>query len=167
MAQWIEGKITFQPGDGGEAPDPETDDLVPVLAALRRAGFVTTCSQPGERAARADDDFAQRAFVDGYLSDEAWALLSATTRTSELVVISVPPGRRGGLTQIPVTYADGEERTWVGTLALDEGAEYWWNDHVHPDAVRALGEAWQVEIVDPVWGRNDRLWRFLEIFATA
>jgi hypothetical protein len=46
-ARWIEGAIASQPGYFGAA-DLESDDLVPVLAAVNRAGFRTDTSQPGE-----------------------------------------------------------------------------------------------------------------------
>jgi hypothetical protein len=48
-AQWLEGKIasipTVMPGCG---PGEESAELIPVLAACNRAGYVTTTSQPGE-----------------------------------------------------------------------------------------------------------------------
>jgi hypothetical protein len=48
-AQWLEGTIasvpTVWPGCG---PDEEATELIPVLAARNRAGYVTTVSRAGE-----------------------------------------------------------------------------------------------------------------------
>lgn len=35
----------------------------------------------------------------------------------------------------------------------------------HPDAVRALTSAWQVALIEPEWGRNEKLWPVLRRFA--
>ena len=48
-AQWLEGKIASIPAVvPGCGPGEETAELIPVLAACNRAGYVTTVSRPGE-----------------------------------------------------------------------------------------------------------------------
>ncbi|WP_157881130.1 DUF6919 domain-containing protein [Streptomyces griseoruber] len=49
MALWLEGELRSWPGYmPGCGPDEETTHLIPSLAALNRAGFLTIASQPGE-----------------------------------------------------------------------------------------------------------------------
>ncbi|ASR39866.1 hypothetical protein BAY61_31770 (plasmid) [Prauserella marina] len=46
-AAWLEGELESQPGYvPGNGPDEETNELVPILAAVNRAGYLTMCSQP-------------------------------------------------------------------------------------------------------------------------
>src|SRR6266536_3121043 len=45
-ALWLEGEIGQAPTNLGP-PAGETAELIPVLAAVNRAGLVTDCSQPG------------------------------------------------------------------------------------------------------------------------
>lgn len=40
-----------------------------------------------------------------------------------------------------------------------------YGDDLHPAAVEALSDAWQVTLIDPEWGRNDLLWPLLDAFA--
>lgn len=71
-ARWLEGTLAYQPEDFSTEPAPETRPVVPVLAALNRAGYVTTNSQPG---AALRTGSGQRAFVTGHcdeLSLGAW-----------------------------------------------------------------------------------------------
>jgi len=68
-AQWLEGKIGSVPGTmPGCGPDEETAELIPVLAACNRAGFVTVVSQPGEEPALGYDGqiWTQRAALEGF-----------------------------------------------------------------------------------------------------
>ncbi len=65
-----------------------------------------------------------------------------------------------------ITLDQGEEFTWDGgansrSILLDGYREY-----LHPAALEAISNAWQVTLIDPVWGRNDVLWPVLEAFAT-
>ena len=69
-AQWLEGRIPKSPWYRG-APDPETTEIVPVLAALNRIGFVTTMSQPGRGLS---EEYAQRAEVSGYAAGN-WQII--------------------------------------------------------------------------------------------
>ena len=31
-------------------------------------------------------------------------------------------------------------------------------DGMHPETVREIAAAWQVTVIDPQWGRKDKLW---------
>jgi Domain of unknown function (DUF6919) len=163
-AQWLEGTIasipTVWPGCG---PDDETVELIPVLAACNRAGYVTTVSQPGEEPGPGYDGrlWTQRAAVQGFASADAIAALRACTVGTLLIVLVTGPAdnmERDQETRIPVTLAGDQENTWFGSH-LDRGdieddqAGY---GICHPDALDALRAAWQVTIIDPQWGPQRR-----------
>jgi len=84
MALWLEGKIASRPGyQPRYGPEDETAHLVPTLAALCRAGYVTTQSQPGLVGTGTDGLWwEQRAAVELVVTDPR-------------LVLAHPP-RRGG-----------------------------------------------------------------------
>jgi uncharacterized protein DUF6919 len=173
-AQWLEGKIAFVPSVvPGHGPDEETGDLIPVLAACNRAGFVTHQSQPGEEPAPGHDGqmWVQRASVMGFAATATLDALRAQTAGTRLLLIAAPTDSsdRHWETQVCVTMDGDRENTWFGgQLARadidDEVAGY---GGCHPDAVEAILRAWEVTIIDPEWGRNDVLWPALQAFADA
>src|SRR5690242_948094 len=64
-ARWLEGDLATVPGYGCR-PAAETALLVPVLAAVNRAGYVTAGSQPGHAGPGYDRArWEQRAAVEG------------------------------------------------------------------------------------------------------
>ncbi|GGX40521.1 hypothetical protein GCM10010341_73060 [Streptomyces noursei] len=162
MADWLEGRIAPCPSfcDGG--PDDETRHLIPTLVACNRAGYVTTCSQPGHLPTRGCDGrtYRQRAFVKGWISDtHLLNRIRAHAKRSGITVIAIRPGGSSHPT-VPVTEADGEVCAAVGftpghrrLIASD------WRG-VGSNAVRELRTATQIALVDPEWGR-DTLWSAL------
>ncbi len=71
-AQWLEGTLASRPGYAVNAgPDPETIELIPVLARVNRAGFLTSGSQPGMGWELGYNGrlWRQRAFVQGFADD--------------------------------------------------------------------------------------------------
>ncbi|MFE2693644.1 DUF6919 domain-containing protein [Streptomyces mirabilis] len=71
-ARWLEGDLASQPGYmPNHGPDPETEPLIPVLAAANRAGFVTNASQPGDDDHTHGTHWQQRAAVTGFITDTA------------------------------------------------------------------------------------------------
>lgn len=155
-AKWLEGGITYQPGYGAAGPDPETSALVPVLARVNRAGFLTEFSQPGER------EWQQRAAVGGFCDEAVMWQLRAAAFCTDLVVLPYAPGSPNDALQIPVTLDRDEESTWVGGALEPADLVYHYGYDVHRDGVLALVDSWQVTVLDPVWGRNDLLWKTLE-----
>jgi hypothetical protein len=154
-AQWLEGKQGCTLGYSGGVPDEETGPLVPVLAAANRAGFVT-------------HHCAQRANVSGYAGPEAFARLMAASSGADLIITAAralddSEERRFG-PLFAVTLDEGEEFTWDGIALSRPILERDYGDW-HPAVVRELSAAWQVTLIDPVWGRNDVLWPVLEKFA--
>jgi len=163
MAQWLEGKITYQPAYYARAAEDETDGLVDVLAEVNRAGLVTTFSQPGVPLVAGS---GQRASIDGFGTQDTIDRLQAATLGTDLVVIAFAPDCESG-GQVVVTAINGHECTWLG-LPLDavDIDDYYQDDLSHP-GLDAMRSAWQVNVIDPVWGRDDLLWDTLRKFSAA
>lgn len=159
-AAWLEGTGPRPPGYLGSEPDEETGKLVPALAAMNRAGFVTTQSQPAHPECRGwgKHRFEQRAAVEGWVYDRL--LLSSIRRRAEragLEVIAIRPGFTGG-PGVPVTRMDGEDVAWFGRfLGHSRQIEYDWPGMPVP-VVKALRTSVYLTMVDREWGRVDRLW---------
>lgn len=175
-ALWLEGAITSQPAYADPAPgedpgpDPETRGLVPVLAACNRAGFVTSCSQPGEITGSTGWPWKQRAAVEGFADGAALTRLRAAVAGTSVILTAQKPRRwRCSYSHaVPVSAggASGRTRTSFGVcLSRRHLADSWTGYGVcHRDGVKALQTAWQVALIDPEWGRNDLLWPLLAAF---
>lgn len=168
-ARWLEGDLADVPGYSGP-PDDETLPVVPMLARLNRAGYVTNGSQPGEAGPGYDGDwYEQRAAVEGFTDRALGLRLAAAARRAGLAVVAHDPAslprwriRYSGC--VPVTRAGGCTFTRFGAQLPRRHLRDGWTGYgaCHPDAVAAVCGAWQVTVVDPVWGRPDRLWAALE-----
>jgi hypothetical protein len=166
-AQWLEGVIGSVPGYCG-GPAEETAELVPVLAAANRAGFVTEGSQPG----RSGPGWEQRAAVQGFADDGTLGRLrQACTGHPEIYAI-VNRASRWFIrykTATPVTRCGGRDFTRFGAcLSRGHLSDAWTGyGECSDDAVQAVCDAWQVTLVDTEWGREDSpLWATLAGFAT-
>jgi hypothetical protein len=153
-AQWLEGTIasipTVMPGYG---PDEETSELIPVLAACNRAGYITTVSQPGEEPAPGYDGrlWTQRAAVGGFAATLPWQPTRSTPRKPGSRSPWLATRRtRGSAARLPQETSK--------TIRPDTAS-------ATPTPSRHYARAWQVTIIDPEWGRNDVLWPVLESFA--
>ena len=169
-AQWLEGRIASVPGCYGP-PDIEDPALIPLLAALNRAGFVTTASQagtsgPGSGGAR----WQQRAAVEAFTADPGLIQrIRQGIRDYGLYVVVHDPftmPRRAAYRgmELPVTLRDGEECAWFGRQLSRRDIRSWragWGV-CRRSARDALCNAWQVTVIDTEWGRPDVLWRVLE-----
>jgi hypothetical protein len=153
-ARFVEGTLPLHSCYGGESVDSETTELVPILAAFNRAGFMTECSQP---AVDLDDEGeGQRAFVSGFALEPIAKRIATLGLYTELLVFIVPPGVQHGY-QVPVTLGEFHPYTWCGSSIGYEGIECF--EYVcNPTAMSALAQAWQVTVIDLKWGRNDYLW---------
>jgi hypothetical protein len=175
-ARWLEGRVDAHP-NGHDVPDPETTELVPVLAAANRAGFVTDGSQPGETSATGPyGSWQQRAAVTGFCDAVTFFALADLAHAAglEVRVRAMPPRRRIRLPFSQLRREPGipvSRSTGYGVMT-DFGTPMFWEDictsfWVCSDgALEQLAEAWQVTLVDPCWGRNDRLWSVLARFAS-
>ena len=169
-AQWLEGAIASQPAyTPGCGPDPETTPLIPVLACCNRAGYVTNGSQPGETGTGYDGArWEQRAAVEGFASPAVAERIWEAAGPAGLTVIAhapatLPRWRIRYDQAVPVTTREARPCTWFGAQLSRHHLRDGWTGYgiCHPDAVTALCTAWQVTVIDPGWGRNDRLWPVL------
>ncbi len=160
-AAWLEGTLAAHPGYRGR-PDPETHELAPVLAAANRAGYVTICSQPGTGAPGLHR--RQRAGVEGLAPSPVAARLLTAATDAGLVAIARGPARRrrGDATGTVAVTLFGDHVVTDFGAHLSRRALGRIFAGCHPSALAAAGDAWQLTLVDPAWGRNDRLWPVLE-----
>jgi hypothetical protein len=153
-ARWLEGGSSYQPGHFAAGFDDETTPIAAALAELNRNGLFTRESQPGIRTGGA----AQRQYVTGFCSaGTAGSLLALSTRT-ELVTVAHAPGEASNAA-IPVTLAGPEITTVLGSSEnpVEEDQIRDWADETNDALALLLADSWYVEILDPVWGRNDVL----------
>jgi hypothetical protein len=153
-ARWLEGGSSYQPGHFAADYDDETNPIAAALAELNRNGLFTKESQPGIQ----DGAAAQRQYVTGFCSAAtAGELLALSTRT-ELVTIAHAPGEASSAA-IPVTLDGSEVVTVLGSSEnpVNEDQIKAWADETNDSLALLLADSWYVEILDPVWGRNDIL----------
>lgn len=153
-ARWLEGQSEFQPATFTATYDDETAPIAVELAALNRNGLFTKESQPGLRTA----DLAQRQYVTGFCSAESASELLALSTQSELVTVAHAPGESSNAA-IPVTLDGGEVVTVLGSSEnpVTEEQIQDWAGETNDALALLLADSWYVEILDPVWGRDDVL----------
>jgi hypothetical protein len=172
-ALWLEGDLATVPGYCGR-PAGETGSLVPVLAVLNRAGYVTNGSQPGEAGRGFNGGWwEQRAAVEGFAGPPVRRLLTAAAREAGLIAIAHDPARlpRWRIRYRPrvaVTRQDGQPVTWFGAhLCRRHPCDSWIGyGACHRYAVNEVCRAWQVTVIDPQWGRPELLWQALHAAVT-
>lgn len=156
MARWLTGEVRGWSGHG-DGVDPETRPLLPLLVALNRAGVITTESQPGEVGPGFDGAYwRQKAFLSAIVDDRS-PLLGRLTRSVEAVGMTVLRGNRYPR-PTPLTDRDGETVFGLrGSLPRNHLAREW--SCLGRQGLKELRDHGAVlNIVDPVWGRDDRLW---------
>jgi hypothetical protein len=167
-ADWLESTLPAHPGYWG-VPDEETGPLVPVLAAVNRAGLVTVGSQPG--VDEIDDQgvtYRQRAAVE-LLAQPALAaslvdLVGPTFLSTGVAVRRLGPARRWRCdhsTSVPVTLWGGRPVTDFGAHLSRRVLRRYIFAGCGSEALAEVYAAHQVTLVDLVWGRDDQLWPLL------
>lgn len=154
-ADWLEGRVRYQPGYFGLSAAPETKPLIEHLARYNRHGLMTCDSQP---ATGPGGIWAQRAWVQGFCTHDTADKISRAVDPTDLIAIWTAPGSSGS-TRIPVTLKDREPYTWAGPMPDASINDYYAYDC--PGAIHALHDAWQVAVIDSQWGRNTLLWDLL------
>lgn len=156
MARWLTGEVRGWSGHA-DGVDDETRPLLPVLVTLNRAGFVTTNSQPGYDGPGYDGArWRQKAWVEGVIDDRS-PVLDRVVRAAQAAGMTVLRGsRHPGVT--PLTDRNGELTAALGgRLPRNQLAREW--SCLHRHAIRELRDhGVRINILDPTWGRDDRLW---------
>ena len=157
-ARFIEGEIDFCPTCGAGSLDDESKEIIPYLAALNRAGFLTTCSQPGEDHGHS----RQRAFVDGLALKDTAMRIERMSLFTDLYVMSAEPGHYNGC-MMPVTTDVFRPHSWAGAASLDDETGIFmevlhFEKYCSESAMQELSQAHQICVIDLCWGRTDYLW---------
>jgi hypothetical protein len=178
VARWLEGEIISRPGCMPRyGPDPETTELIPILARVNRRGFVTDGSQPGVTEHLDDDDacpqhrggglYEQRAAVEGWGDETMRDRLQALAHEHGLMFIAHQPRWRfDGHTAVCVSRTTTilgltQEHTGFGaTRSRREVKTLGW-DGLNPAMHQQMVTGWNITLIDPEWGPSDRLWRAL------
>lgn len=160
-ARFIEGDIDFSPIYGASSLDEESKPLILYLAALNRAGLLTTCSQPGED----DGHSKQRAYLQGLALKETAQRIERLSLTSDLYIMTAEPGHYNGC-MMPITIDIFRPHSWAGAASLDDETGVFsdvlgFEEHCGEGAVRGLREAWEVCVIDLCWGHDHYLWGVL------
>lgn len=167
MAAWLEGKIASRPGYAPRyGPDDETAHLVPTLAALCRAGYVTTCSQPGFAGTGFDGLWwEQRAAVELVVTDPTLLhrLVDAASTAGLLIRIN-DHHPDGGVQDQPVvvTTRDSEPVTAFGGRISHADMSIQWPG-LDSGLYREVSTGTYVSIIAPDYGSaGERLWGTLD-----
>ncbi|MGH3827683.1 MAG: DUF6919 domain-containing protein, partial [Pseudonocardiaceae bacterium] len=173
-ARWAEGTFLYHPGGYDEGPDEETAPIAPALVVLNRAGFVTTQSSPGHAPFESYDGtwFSQRASVEGLADPVTADRIETAALAAGLTVVR--NGKAGLWTRRKTAVIDTVRYGSPETIADESDASFYKGAGVHLSrrslglsfnygqyATPALLNAEQITIVDPEWGRGDRLWSTL------
>jgi hypothetical protein len=169
-AQWIEGKIAGQPAYHGTT-DIESPEMVPVLAAANRAGYMTIQSQQGADGPGFDGaQWVQRAAVEGFashdLAQRIWDSVPLNLHVIDLCDAHLPRVRISSRYAITCTWRDRQPYTSFGhhlsrRHIRDPHAGYGILSEAAKDA---LCSAHQVTVIDLEPGRETLLWDFLSGF---
>jgi hypothetical protein len=170
MALWLEGKIASRPGyQPRYGPDDETAHLVPTLAGLCRAGYVTTQSQPGFAGTGADGLWwEQRAAVELVVTDPNLFHRLVDAAYAAGLSVRINDYRPGGGVQeqpVVVTTRDGEAVTSFGGQASRADMAIQWPG-LDRGLYREVSTGIYVSITAPEYGpAGERLWGVLDFLA--
>lgn len=169
MARFCLGDLVCWPGHLGPR-DPETTPIGEQLAHANRAGFLTTCSQPGcgPDDVDADHPFApatweQRAAVQGLCDQKMLQRLAAVIAGTRLRIQSTTADgvrRTDYRTAVAVTLVNGEHYTGFGATCSARDLAFDWAG-VHDNLIDDLIGMQQVTLYDPAWGPEGLLWERL------
>ncbi|WP_457972926.1 DUF6919 domain-containing protein [Arthrobacter sp. D1-17] len=154
-ARWLEGKSEYQAGTLAPRFDDETGPIAGLLTNINRSGLFTRESQPGLAA---EDHLQQREYVTGFCSAESARQLLQLSTLTEFITVAHAPGETSSAS-IPVTFDGGEVITVLGTseTPVESGQIRDWAEESNEALSLLLADSWYVEVLDPVWGRNQHL----------
>ncbi|MFE2045935.1 DUF6919 domain-containing protein [Streptomyces sp. NPDC059477] len=163
MARWLEGEIHSRPGyTPRSGPDDETLHLVPVLARLCRAGYITTNSQPGICETGADGArYEQRAWVDIVVTDPARLRRLVYAATTAGMIVRGNGPRSRDQAPVVVTTRNGRPVTMVGARIHPRDMPAQWPG-LDPRLYDQITQGTYVSVTAPRYGTDgDRLWTVL------
>lgn len=154
-ARFLQGEPIGFPGWATSETDDESDDMQPTLLAASAAGLVSVASQPGAPFGPGHDDLSWggRAFVGGFALPPSAAAIRERAKSAGLWA---KDGDRDGSFIIPAGLRDGTPYLLLGSDAKAHELELF-RDRVGPGALAALESAVFLWVIDPVWGRRERL----------
>lgn len=159
-AQWLTGQLPAQPGYDGpvDVDEDELPGLAGLLAAVCRAGLLTTGSQAGYDGPGTGGYWRQHAAVEGLIGDHDYRRLQRICQQVGLRVTIGGPG-------VTVTFHNGHAWTTFGAARRDLADDRTGYGICGAAAVHELRIALPIVAYDPEPGRNDRLWPALAGFA--
>ncbi|MEC8511019.1 MAG: hypothetical protein VX015_02660 [Planctomycetota bacterium] len=158
-ADFLEGRRGFFPGWGGATTDEESDSLLPALRGAIGAGLMPVASQPGKPFGPGHDGltWGGRAFVGGLaLTDAGARRLTDAALEAGLLVLVEEAASDADWAPLVAGLRDGTPYLVLGSGARSQELEIF-AEHVAPSLQGALAERPFLWIVDPAWGRRDRL----------
>ncbi|MEM6674944.1 MAG: hypothetical protein AAF726_18995 [Planctomycetota bacterium] len=156
--RFLLGEIERFPGWGGRGLDDESEPLLEALLGVNARGMLTVASQPGLPFEPGHDgrEWAGRAFIGGFASERAAAELAAASTPAGLMVLVEDGTDDGPALDLPVGLRDGTPYLVLSSGARAKELEIF-RDEASPGTERVLAPLPFLWVVDPVWGRRDRL----------
>lgn len=156
VVRWLRAPADAPPiyGDG---PDPETLLITDQLVTVNQLGLVTHFSQPGLTSSDGD---LQRATVSGFCPERLAHQVFEACALTDLVVLRYYPGWVDDV-WVPISRLRmpwGEQQMTWARGPIDPADAF---EGCPEPALVELRRAWQIVVIDPVWGRNDFLWTTL------
>lgn len=156
---FLEGRRGFFPGWGGGSTDEESDSLLPALRGALDHGLMTVASQPGAPFGPGHDGltWGGRAFVGGFaLEDTGLSRLADAALRAGLLVLAEESAADADRAPFVAGLRDGVPYLVLGPGARSQELEIF-EDHLAPALYAELASRPFLWIVDPAWGRRDRL----------
>ena len=153
--RFLRGEAIGFPGWASAETDEESDDMQETLIAANGAGLLSVASQPGAPFGPGHDGltWGGRAFIGGFAGPASASAIEARADAADLWV---KDGEREGPFSIPAGLRDGTPYLLLGSDAKGQELELF-EDRVTDAALAALAEARFLWVIDPAWGRRERL----------
>lgn len=134
------------------------------LAAVNRAGFVTRISQRAGADVVGGLFVKQRAYVEGFASEDVACLLQGLRLPGRLMVIAHGPGAGPFKDAVSVHKEGGVTLAVAGEHLAAPDIEEIYASSCSAPVVAGLCSMWQVAVIEKDWGSNVLLWPALAAF---
>lgn len=169
-ARWCLGELSWS-AVGQPAPrDPETEFIGDALAAINRAGLLTTHSQPAQevRQFNGSQTVQARAFVEGYATPETEEQFRRLIVGTRLQIATQMDARwwtsyKGAAPAFRFIYANtvNESEGQFGAKLSAEAMGLEFHGCVPGHILDQINEMPRITVWDPQWRPSDLLWRRL------